>query len=276
MKSTWFGDRRRYDFARLIHEADRGKHSYETLRLFLEAASGALRQGAHKLLTGRMSDSIEESVIKAQKSVQHPQKFTEAMGVLVEALEEKSYDFIGTTMSELELVDKDFRGQCFTPPEICQLMARMTVGECQPDPDHRFTIDEPACGGGAMMIAVANVMRERGFLPWQYWMRGTDVDWRCFAITYIQLTLLGVPAQVIHGNTLTVQMFDSALTFVGAMHPLRDSRREPQREPHQDPQPIGELVAEVLVDKGVPVDRILPSLTDPAVRKQLVLFDEAG
>lgn len=220
MKSTWFGDCHRYEFARLIHEADHSKHTWETFRLWLEVAYGAFRQGAHKFQTNEFCPKIEELVTKAQKRVKHPQKFTEALGVLVDAIEEKPYDFIGTTMGELGLNDKDFRGQLFTPKDLCRLVAQVTLGEIKPSP-RRLMLDEPACGGGAMVIAAAQVLKENGFYPWNYWFRATDIDWRCHAITYVQLTLLGIPAWVIHGNTLTVEMFDSATTLSGLMHPLR-------------------------------------------------------
>ena len=49
MKSTWFGDPHRKEFAKLIEGADYTAHSYDVFGAFLEMASGALRQGVNRV-----------------------------------------------------------------------------------------------------------------------------------------------------------------------------------------------------------------------------------
>lgn len=252
MKSTWFSNRKRYDFAKCLQSADYAQHSYELMRLFLQAALGAFRQGAI-MATGRpMDDAIEQTVIDAQQRVKHPGKLSECLAIMTMALEDDPHDFLGSLISELDQNDSKWKGQCFTPPALCQMMAELTitaaVGDAKPDPDHRLMLNEPACGGGAMVIATSEVLKRQGFYPWNYYWVCVDVDWRMFAISYIQLTLLGIPANVINGNTLSLEIRDSAETLAAVLHPVRrrglravpeltESARE-DLEPDREPEPL--------------------------------------
>lgn len=224
MKSTWFGNRRRYEFAKCLAAADYGMHSWDTMDCFLKAATGALRQGCRRAIFLPMDDAIEQEVIKAQKRVQNPAKLSECLAILVQGLEEDQHDFLGSMLAELSQLDVSWKGQCFTPPALCTLMASMTMGDIEPDHDNRLMLSEPCCGGGAMVIASSNVLKDRGFFPWNYYWTCVDVDWRMFAISYIQLTLLGIPAGVIHGNTLSMEQWDGANTLAAVLHPLRERR----------------------------------------------------
>jgi len=67
--------------------------------------------------------------------------------------------------------------------------------------------DEPACGGAGMVIAWAQCMLEAGLNPSQHlYSRCTDIDPMVADIAFVQLSLLGIPAEVITGNTLTLQV----------------------------------------------------------------------
>jgi hypothetical protein len=65
---------------------------------------------------------------------------------------------------------------------------------------------EPACGGGAMVIALAEALKDEG-VNYQHHLHATavDVDLKCVHMAYIQLALLHVPAVVIHGNSLSLE-----------------------------------------------------------------------
>ena len=58
MKSTWFGSRARYDFARLVTEADYGTRTYELFGAFLECAAMSLKQAVHKFVHNVMCDGV--------------------------------------------------------------------------------------------------------------------------------------------------------------------------------------------------------------------------
>lgn len=236
MKSTWFADRRRYEFARLIRDADPYESSWKTMDAFLQASFYAMRQGANMATGNTMDQTIEDNVIAAQQSVKHPKKLAEAFGALAMGLDdgEGGYDMLGTTIMEMGQNDVKWRGQCFTPPAVCELMAEVTIkdqlADHEPSVTEPLLLNEPACGGGAMVIAASKVLRRHNYHPRHYRWLCVDVDWRMFAICYVQLTLLNIPANVVHGNTLSLEEWDSAQTLAAVMSPiLKYSRSLPHK-----------------------------------------------
>lgn len=74
-------------------------------------------------------------------------------------------------------------GQFFTPEAICQLMARLTLGDAEIDVEQgRLTrVCDPAVGAGALLLGVlAQVLESQGpeALPWIS-LTGIDIDGRC-------------------------------------------------------------------------------------------------
>lgn len=103
--------------------------------------------------------------------------------------------------------DKYF-GQFFTPYHISTLMARATllpeVINEKKDKDEILTLNDPCCGGGGLMIATLDVLKTSGFnYAYNCFIDCGDIDIRCVHMTYLQLSLSGVPAVVRHQNALT-------------------------------------------------------------------------
>ncbi|WP_249263147.1 N-6 DNA methylase [Serratia marcescens] len=99
-------------------------------------------------------------------------------------------------------------GQFFTPFHLSELMAGLVAGDrlAALDNEPYITLSEPTCGAGGMVIAFAKVMLARGYNPQtQLRVDCVDIDpvaaWMC----YIQLSLLGIPARVVIGNSLTLK-----------------------------------------------------------------------
>jgi len=131
---------------------------------------------------------------------------------VVLALGEEPADVLGRTFHDLELHNK-WSGQFFTPYSLCRMMARMILGD-EEDIRARIaargyvTAQEPCCGSGAMVIALAHEMRELGINYQQHLhVTAMDVDPKCVHMTYIQFALLHIPAVIIHGNTLSREEF---------------------------------------------------------------------
>lgn len=134
-------------------------------------------------------------------------EFAKLLGMLTMALEEPS-DILGSLFHELEL-HNEAKGQFFTPYCLSQMMAQMVSPDnYQEIVDKRgfITASEPACGSGAMVIALADTMKRQD-VNFQDCLHVTavDVDPRCVHMCYTQLSLLHIPAVVIHGNTLTME-----------------------------------------------------------------------
>lgn len=134
-------------------------------------------------------------------------QFQQMLGELTLALENERTDVLGQVFMQLELGNK-WAGQFFTPQCVCDLMAGITLHDVEETLARQefITISEPACGGGAMLIGIANHLHGLG-INYQRRMHITavDVDIKAVHMTYVQLSLLGVPAVVVHGNTLMLE-----------------------------------------------------------------------
>lgn len=135
-----------------------------------------------------------------------PQMLTE----LTITLEENISDVLGELFMELELGNK-WGGQFFTPYHLCLLTTEIASENVDKiiNKNGFIELNEPACGGGAMVIAFAETMKRKGY-NFQQQLKVTcqDLDIKSVYMSYIQLSLLGIPAQVCHANTLSLEVFD--------------------------------------------------------------------
>lgn len=123
------------------------------------------------------------------------------LGILVEGLEVETADFLGPIFHDLEL-HNEARGQFFTPYELCRAMARMMDPQ-PPRPGRILRVGELAAGSGAMLIAFHEALTEEcPELQGRILYHAKDVDHRAFRMTYLQLSLLGMAAEVELGDTL--------------------------------------------------------------------------
>lgn len=127
--------------------------------------------------------------------------FCELSGMLVESLEESISDVLGDVYMQANLGSKQ-TGQFFTPFHVSEAVARLAVPE-DVGPDHPIKLNEPSTGGGGMIIAAVKVLKDRGLNP-QACMDvvAQDLDWKGVYMTYVQLSLLGIKATVVQGDTL--------------------------------------------------------------------------
>ena len=128
---------------------------------------------------------------------------------VVMGLEEGHQDFLGSLFMALELGNA-WAGQFFTPYEVSLMMAKMQLAGDEPKriiAERGFiTVNDPCTGGGAMLIAAAHALLDEGLNPSQHMhVTAQDIDIKAVHMTYIQLSLLGVPAVVVHGNSLAVE-----------------------------------------------------------------------
>ena len=104
------------------------------------------------------------------------QVFPQLFGAIVNGIEEHpDCDFLGELYMELELGNKH-SGQFFTPYHLCRTMARINITEdliaAEMKRQGYISINDCACGAGALLIAAANRMKEMGF---DYQQNGADV-----------------------------------------------------------------------------------------------------
>jgi hypothetical protein len=128
---------------------------------------------------------------KADELATCPQMLAE----LTLAMEPDPADVLGRTFHDLELHNK-WSGQFFSPYPLCRMMAKMTLGD-EEDVRARIavrgfvTAQEPACGSGAMVIALAQGMKDLGINYQQHLhVTAVDVDPKCVHMAYVQFALL--------------------------------------------------------------------------------------
>ena len=126
---------------------------------------------------------------------------------VVNGLEENpNQDFLGDLFMALEL-GNEHKGQFFTPYSVCRMTAKMTYGkalEAKIDQRGWISVNDPACGAGALLVAFANEckLRHTNYQTSVLFV-AQDIDHIVGCMCYIQLSLLGCPGYVVIGNSLT-------------------------------------------------------------------------
>lgn len=128
-------------------------------------------------------------------------RFSEMYMLLGDALEKNIEDVLGRIYMEAELGSKQ-TGQFFTPFHISKMLAGLMIPEGI-SPEKPYMLHEPSCGGGGMIIAFAKAMALQG-INYTRCLKviAQDLDWKGVYMTFVQLSLLGVNAVVVQGDTL--------------------------------------------------------------------------
>lgn len=103
-------------------------------------------------------------------------------------------------------------GQFFTPFHVSEFSAQLAVTGTDTSQDV-ITLHEPSCGSGGMIVAAAKALWDIGInYTERLFVECGDIDKRCVHMTYIQLSLFGIPAVVYQRDTLRMETFDEWLT----------------------------------------------------------------
>ncbi|MCD4994146.1 N-6 DNA methylase [Enterococcus faecalis] len=197
--------------------------------------------------------------IQEKYTVEEQEKFHELFALLVEALEETATDILGELYMALEIANKD-AGQFFTPYNVARLMAEMNFNEKdeQLKNGKPVVFYEPCIGGGVTLIALANVMREKGY-NYQRNLRALcgDIDGNVLSMAYVQCSLLGIDAIFERKNALSNEpMTDVWFTPFYALN----------RAKEKEAQNTLEILKEAM---GLLKNKTSSSFTEP---EQLTLF----
>ena len=134
------------------------------------------------------------------------EKPAKCFAIVVEALERNpDQDFLGKLYMSLEL-GNHWKGQFFTPYDVCECMAETTVHDNMQKLQSKewISVNDPACGAGATLIAAANTFRRKGFnYQTQVLFVANDIDRVTAQMCYIQLSLLGCAGWVAVANTIS-------------------------------------------------------------------------
>jgi hypothetical protein len=217
----------RSDFLKIFRQLCGGKyHGHDVWRDFITMSAMAL---SNALLLDEAREKKYMDVVK-RYSKDEVNLFCRLHALTVIALDTAFQDFLGSIFMELELGNAN-QGQFFTPYEVCEAMAAITIDLEIFKKQEFITINDPAVGGGALLIAAAEYLHENK-INFQHCMHATAVDVSETAayMCYIQLYLLGVPAMVVVGNSLSLETREVLHT---SMHWLNMWNIKLKRGPYQ-------------------------------------------
>lgn len=134
------------------------------------------------------------------------EKPAKCFAIVVEALERNpDQDFLGRLYMSLEL-GNHWKGQFFTPYDVCRCMAELTIHDNMQKLQNKewVSVNDPACGAGATLVAAANTFRRKGFnYQTQVLFVANDIDRVTAQMCFIQLSLLGCSGYVAVADTIS-------------------------------------------------------------------------
>lgn len=210
------------EFQKVFSQLCNSKSSWQAWSDFVEMAAIAIsnRFEIRESVKEDREDRYLDIIRQYSKSEQ--QLFPELVAILVMALErEPEQDFLGEMFMALEL-GSHWKGQFFTPYSVCRMMANVSTADAKEKIAARgwVSINDPACGAGATLIATRNHLVASGIGSGQAFFVGQDIDRTAAMMCYIQLSLLGCAGYVVVADTL--------------LHPVTGPLLWPNLTEHQD------------------------------------------
>lgn len=188
------------EFMSKLQKLAYSKRISDVFRDFLTLSTCALAQPIYR------SDELEQTYLETvnKYTKEQAEEFSQLLAFLISALTEKHQDFLGQVYMQLNL-GSIAKGQFFTPYHISQFMAEINFAETKNKLKEQefITLSDPCCGSAGMIIAFTETMKNKGYnYQNQLFVEVIDIDEMCFMMAYIQLSLYGVPARVMLGDSL--------------------------------------------------------------------------
>lgn len=159
---------------------------------------------AHREQRKKMYLAISKKYSKREMAV-FPEMFAEVVnGIDINP----DQDFLGELFMALEL-SNEWKGQFFTPYDVCRAMAAMTAGgkalKERIAQQGWISVNDPACGAGALLLAFANECRGPDIgvnYQTSVIFVAQDIDFLAGCMCYIQLSLMGCPGYVVIDDSI--------------------------------------------------------------------------
>lgn len=126
-------------------------------------------------------------------------RYSHAFGELQRGMTETDADLLGVVYEELGM-DSDAFGQHFTPHNLCDMKAEMVI-DVDETGEEPYTIADPACGSGRLLIhAAKKIPSEADALFY-----GQDKDVTCAKMTALNFTFFNMSGYAVHGDSLKME-----------------------------------------------------------------------
>ena len=197
---------------------------YEIVSDFFELSAIAIRNTVD--LRPPLRQQYEERYLQTAKHYrpEQLQKFGQALAIfqdeIAKAMDGNAAfaDWAGEIYMESKTSNSNL-GQFFTPYNVSKVIALCGLdisgikAKLAADPDNIITLHEPTCGGGGLIVAaIEELHRQKINYAWNVFVDCGDIDSRCVHMTYLVLSLLGVPAVVRKGDALMLEYTEDWFT----------------------------------------------------------------
>lgn len=198
----------------MFEKAAHGSGMFELWDAFISSFAAMLAAGSGNdcdWLIERASSST--SRITKQAAEEIPKLYDPT----IEAFDNNPYqDLLGDVYMRLNLGNKNV-GQFFTPYHIADMMAQLGVDESSVTrqiAEHGYvTVNEPAAGGGANVIAMAHALKKMGInFQRHLWFVAQELSELTALTCYVQCSLIGMAGVVYVGDTLRMDFHHALYT----------------------------------------------------------------
>ena len=192
------------EFHKVFSSLCESKSSWQVWADFVECAAIGISNAVDHV--SKASEEREARYKRIMQTYREKERlcFRELFVIMVNAMEIRpDQDFLGEMFMALEL-SNHWRGQFFTPYDVCKMMAAMQIGGAEESVERRgwVGIMDPACGAGALLIAARNEFMLKGIGYRQALYVCQDIDHVAGLMCYIQLSLLGCAGYVVIADSL--------------------------------------------------------------------------
>ena len=211
------------DFLRALDRLDHSKGRREIFTDFCEMFYCALAKPASPFADQR--DQLEAQymrIVARYRNKDHVRAMPSMVEILRPVIEAGGRDVLGEIAAEVGALNPHI-GQFFTPYTVSRAIAEMTLPDAESLLAGRgfFTLCEPACGSGGMVIAAADTLDGRNVALSDCWVEATELAPSVYHMAYIQIALRGVSGKVICGNSLSGEIQTFAYTPAASDFVLR-------------------------------------------------------
>ena len=279
-------DEHQQTFVKLIRENSTHHRLHEVFVDFCELAALSISNAIDKLDFEKREERYL-TIVKGY-SREEMDRFPQMLASVALSLEEGFKDCMGSLFMALGLGEHS-KGQFFTPYTVSHLMSEMMLGT----PDRAsieeqggfIALCEPACGAGGMVIAAAHTLYDEK-INYQQCMHvtATDIDITAIHMSYIQLSLLHVPAILIRGDSLALNCWDYFVTpahvLGGWDHRLaarQDARIEPRELavlPDTEPAAIGPVGGTTTAEPRIEAPATIETVREKIVADRMTKADQ--
>ena len=208
----------------------------------------------------KIVDKYDNDAAEGEREIDY---FCEAFAQLQHGMAQTDADLLGV-IYEAYGQSSDHFGQYFTPGHVSEAMADMTLSDVDPaeyDRDNPFTVADPACCSGRLLVHAARQVPDDVDYAVFY---GQDKDPMCAKMTALNLCLFNLDGYAVLGDSLLVEArrmwqtrssplggsvreldpADAGNPFEGALEPGEDESDE-QDETAAEVDPVNDVDVDV-------------------------------